>query len=283
VSACAANEIEALFDTDGNPVVDEFKAVTATNTLAGFEAVDAASCTEFEFDTLNTTISTEDWLDADYSQGAPVYSAKADNGWLIRSADGDSYSRVKVKTVTVVFGATTSRKVTLSSELWNGSAFEASIDSPELDFSDDRVFWDLETNTLVTESDGWDLSLMVNGRDYPLQVNGGASATNSGEAGVGVLLVDDIDAVTDPADTTQIYKYFADSASGILSTPGDFGPFQYSVEGNHAMWPTFTTYLIKDESETDTRLFKVQLLSNYGEGGELASGNLVFRYQEVTE
>jgi hypothetical protein len=49
------------------------------------------------------------------------------------------------------------------------------------------------------------------------------------------------------------------------------------------MWPTFTTYLIKDEADSGTRLFKVQVVSNQGESGDLASANLVFRYQEITE
>lgn len=280
VSGCIAHEYSDLFDADGDPVVDNFKALTSTSTLTDFENVDATACTEFEFDTLNTAISTEDWLDADYSQGTPVYSAKAGNGWIIRSADGGAYSRVKVKTVEVVFAATTTRKVTLSTELWDGSVFATAVDSPVLDFSSDRIFWDLETNSLVTESDDWDLSLTVNGRDYPLQVNGGASG--DGKAGSGAV-IGDLDAVTDPVDTAQVYKYFADSAQGVLSSPGNYGPLQYAVDGGHLMWPTFTTYLIKDEAASGTRLFKIQLLSNYGESGELASANLVFRYQDITE
>jgi hypothetical protein len=286
VSGCVAHEYTDLFDADGNPVVDKFKALTGATTLTDFNKVDATACMNFVFDALQTTIVTEDWLDADYSLGIPTYSAKANNGWIVRSADGESYSRVKVTSVDVAFGETTTRKVTLSSELWNGSVFEPSIDSPVLDFSSERVFWDLETNTLVTDSDEWDLSLMVKGQNYPLQVNGGASASvgSPGMGGAGVVMgTGGIDGVTDPTSTAQVYKFFADSASGVLSAPGNYGPLQYAVDGGHAMWPTFTTYLIKDESATDMRLFKVQIMSNYGEIGELPSANLVFRYQEIIE
>jgi hypothetical protein len=283
VSGCVAHEYADLFDADGNPVVDKFKALTADATASEFDKVDASACTDFTFDSLKTSIETKDWLDADYSAGAPTYSAKVGNGWIVRSADGAAYSRVKVKTVTVAFGATTTRKAVLSSEQWDGSVFTATVDSPELDFSSSRVFWNLETNTLVTEADDWDLSLTVNGRDYPLQVNGGASATGMSKGGVGaVMAAGGVNAVTDPTDTTQVYKYFADSASGVLSSPGNYGPLQYAVDGGHQMWPTFTTYLIKDEATSVTRLFKVQLLSNYGENGE-QSGNLVFRYEEIIE
>lgn len=281
VSGCVAHEYTDLFDENGDSVVEEFKALTVSTTVTEFDSVDATSCTEFESDTLKTTISIEDWLDADYSQGTPIYSAKADNGWIIRSADGVSYARVKVKTVDVAFlDEGTTRKVTLSSELWNGSSFDSAIDSPILDFSTDRVFWDLETNSIVTESDDWDLSLIVDGQDYPLQVNGGASG--AGEAGAGAV-IGDLDEVTDPTDTAQVYKYFADTAEGVLSTPGNYGALQYAVDGGHLMWPTFTTYLIKDESESGTYLFKIQLLSNYGEDGTMSSGNLVFRYEELSE
>lgn len=287
VSGCAAHEYADLFDADGNPVVDKFKTLTADATAAEFDKVDANACTDFTFDALKTSIETKDWLTVTAApQAAPVYSAKVDNGWIIRSADGDAYSRVKVKTVEVAHGATSIYKVVLTSELWNGSVFTAAVDSLELDFSSTRAFWDLETNTLVTESDDWDLSLMVNGRDFPMQVNGGASASASspGKGGAGaVMAAGGVDAVTDPTDAAQVYKYFADSASGVLSAPGNYGPLQYAVDGGHAMWPTFTTYLIKDEADSGTRLFKVQVLSNQGESGDLASANLVFRYQEITE
>ena len=285
VEGCIAHQYDALFDADKKPVASEFKKLTKDSTAADFDAVTNTSCTEMIKDTLKTGIKTEDWLEADYSQGAPVYSAKTGdtNGWIIRSSSKDNatntynYARVKVKTVNVSFAGAPSRKVTLSVENWDAGAttFSAAVDSPELDYSNSRVFYDMESNTVVTESDNWDLSINVNGRDYPIQVNGGASGNGSG--GAGVLLSANADAVTDPTDTQQVYKYFGDSVEGILSKPGNYGPFQYSVEGNHKMWPTFTTYLFTD----GTRFYKAQVISNYGEDGTAASGNLYLRYEEL--
>ena len=111
-----------------------------------------------------------------------------------------------------------------------------------------------------------------------MQVNGGASGNGSG--GIGLLLkakAADAFAVTDPTNTQQVYKYFGDSVEGVLSKPGNYGPFHYSVEGNHKMWPTFTTYLFTD----GTRFYKAQVISNYGEDGTAASGNLYLRYEEL--
>ena len=285
VEGCIAHQYPALFDENKMPVVNEFKALNIKNTVTNFNAVDKSSCTEFTKDSLKTQIVTEDWLDADYSQGAPVYSVIDGNGWIIRSSSKDSamdnynYARVKVKQVNVTLAGAPSRKVTLGVEKWNAgtSAFDTAVDSPELDFTNARAFYDLETNTIVTESDDWDLSIMLNGRDYPIQVNGGASVTGSG--GVGALQVANADAVTDPTDSSQVYRYFGDSVEGILSQPGDFGPFQYSVEGQHKMWPTFTTYLFKDGE----RYYKAQVVSNYGDDGTAATANLYIRYEEVVD
>jgi len=274
VSACIAHQYTALFDDDGEAVEDEFSALTASSTESDFNNVDATSCTDFSYDEVETEIDTDDWLD--YDSTTHQISAKAGNGWIIRSADGNSYSRVKVD-------ALSSSSVTLSSELWNGSVFAAAENSAELDLSSGSVYWDLETNTVVTESDEWDLRFVIDGYDYSIQVNGGVSG--DGEAGVGYLLLSsgDVDDVTDPTSSSEIYSYFADTASGTLSSPGNYGPLQYNVGGAHKMWPTFTTYLVKDEAATGASLFKVQVISNYGEEGDLASANVVFRYEELTE
>ncbi|WP_158587108.1 HmuY family protein [Motilimonas pumila] len=281
VSGCIAHQYTDLYDTDGNPVVATFSNLTKDTTQTDFNAVDATACNDFITDNLKTHIKTEEWLNADYSQGAPVYSAKAGNGWIVRTASGEAYARVSVNTVTVEFGQETKRQIQLMVENWdaNAAAFSAAVTSPVLDFSTDVVYYDIESNQVVTGADDWDLSVKVSGREYPLQVNGGASG--SGQAGVGTLMVSNISEVTDPKNTEQVYKYFADTAEGILSKPGSYGPFEYSVNGQHKMWPTFTTYLIKDQANGEERLFKVQVVSNYGEDGSLSSGNLVLRYQEL--
>ena len=87
-----------------------------------------------------------------------------------------------------MFAPPRSRKIVLAVENWNAStsSFNASVDSPELDFANSRAFYDMESNTIVNESANWDLSIKVDGRDYPLQVNGGASGNGSG--GIGLLL-----------------------------------------------------------------------------------------------
>lgn len=287
VEGCIAHEYTALFDDEDQPVQAEFEALTLEKTAAAFATVNKASCTDFSQDSLKTEINLASWLAADYSTGAPVYSAlnEPQNGWIIKSASADaatsthSYARVMVKSVDVEFGVTTSRKLLFSVESWDVAteSFSAMVDSPEIDFSSTRAYWDMETNTVVTASDDWDLSVVVNGQSYDLQVNGGASGSGSG--GVGTLLIANAAAVTNPKDSTQVYRYFADSAVGILSTPGSYGPLQYNVAGGHKMWPTFTTYLIKDGNS----YYKMQVVSNYGADGAAASSNLYLRYEVAAD
>ena len=279
MAGCVAKSYPALYGDDNKPIEAEFKKLTATSTKSDFEAVKSSDCNSSQFiaDTITTQIKNGDWLNADYSTGAPVFRASTDsnNSWIVRSAAGDAYARVKVKTVSVVFGAATTRKIVLASEKWNGTTFDAAVDSPELDFSSTKVYWDMDSNTIVAKDDAWELAISVVGRTYPLQVNGGASGT--GKAGIGLVLNGDAETVTDPTKTSEVYKYFGDEAKGAMSGPGGYGPLEYSVSGNHKMWPTFAVYIIKDGEKS----YKAQVLSNYGADGSLGSGNLFVRYEEL--
>ncbi len=196
VSACVAHTPAGIYDTDGKTVQSEFEALTSVNTLADFEAVTSESCEkDFEADALETQIALEDWLAADYSQGAPIYSASTEttNGWIVRSAadtDGNTnYSRVTVNEV--FYEAGVKRAITLSVENWdlNSETFLAASLSDEINFTTDRQFWDMETNTIVTESDDWELSIKVDGHNWLLQVNSGISG--AGDAGIGYVLTTD--------------------------------------------------------------------------------------------
>lgn len=282
---CIAKSYPQLYDAKKKPVKAEFEKLNATNTLDDFKAVTKESCSNFIKDSLKTQIKMADWLDADYSKGAPIFSAstKATNGWLIRSSKADAngdykYAKVKVKTVTYTTSPV-KRAIVLQSKQYdaNATAFAANwTDSPELDFTSERVYWDLDTNTKVAAGDDWDLSVTKNGRNWDIQLN--SSVSGSGNAALGVLqkLLSEI---TDPKDEKQVYKYFVDSTQGVLLTPGNYGPLQYGVYGRHKMTPNFTTYLIKDGAKT----YKFQVLGNYGKDGKSKSGNIYVRYSELTD
>lgn len=266
------------------PVKNEFGKLTAANTLADFNQITKESCTDFKVDSIDPLIKQGYWLDADYSKGAPIFSAKtgAQNGWVVRSAkkinnsEHYSYAKVKVKTVTYTSNPV-KRAIVLQSKRYDGTNKKFAdtwADSPELDFTSKRVYWDLETNQPVAATDDWELSITKNGISWDIQVN--SSVSGSGDAALGVLQVA-FDKVGNPESTEQVYKYFTDKAKGTLSSPGDFGPFQYGIYGEHRMTPNYTIYLIKDGS----KIYKLQILGNYGKDGKAASANIYFRYLEL--
>lgn len=281
ITGCTAKHYPQLYTAANKPIKAEFKKLTSENTLADFNAVNKSSCSDFKQDSLKTAIAMKDWLVANYTSGAPTFTAKAGNGWIVRSASKETagkhaYAKVSVKTVTYKLSPA-KRAIVLKSNLWDGSnAFGTDRTSPELDFSTERVYWDLEDNTKVTANDNWDLSIVKNGMSWDIQLNSSVSGT--GKAAVGVLLKP-LNSITDPTDTKQVYKYFVDGAKGALQTPGNYGPLEYGVYGQHKMTPNFSTYLFKDGS----KIYKMQVLNNYGKDGKAASGNLYIRYQEIID
>lgn len=279
VKACLAHEITTLYSA-GKPVTAEFEKLTQDNTLPGFNQVDINNtdiCTPVE-NSIKTLISSDAWwtYNPDPAAGGKVTVHTDDtNGWILKSADGKAYARIKFTEF-----ATRQYTMKMNIEKWNGNSFDAAMQTPNLDFSSKPAYWDLETNSVTaTDNGNWELKFSKKGRDISIQLNGGASGTGqAGAAGKdGALQVASVDAVTDPTDTNQVYKYFADSAQSGLSKPGDFGPLHYAVGGGHAMWPTFATYLIEDNNN----FYKMQVVSNTGESGSDPSGTLVIRYDEA--
>ncbi|PID43712.1 MAG: hypothetical protein CSB48_04790 [Proteobacteria bacterium] len=285
VQGCVAMVYPGLYDADGAPVVAEFEMLTAENTLADFNKVNSESCTDFESDLLHTQIAMDDWLSAAYGPAGPSFTARDEpgNGWIISSATLDAsgspeaYGRVRVAEVNYASSPVT-RQLKFAVELWNSGtqAFDTeTIATDFLDFTNGRAYWDMETNSAVTENDDWELSVEAVGQSWNIQVNSGVSG--EGQAHVGLIVIPEGSAfdVTDPTDLSQVYKWFNDSTDGALSKPGNFGPMQYNVHGTHDMVPTFSSYLVKDGDE----VYKVQVLSNYGEDGKSASGTLYIRYE----
>lgn len=287
VSACAAHTPDGLYDADGKAVQSVFEALTRDNTEAAFNAVTQASCEEADFitDSIETHIQFGHWASYNPTTHAIALNEGTENGWIVKSATDDgngnyNYGRVKVSDLAYESGVSYTLKFAV--EQWddNGQVFVAVTESAAIDFTNERQYWDMETNSLVTSSDAWELSIERAGQAWNIQINAAVSGT--GTAGVGYVLVESGSAfdVTNPkASGDEIYKFYTDTAKTALSAPGNYGAFQYGVAGGHNMWPTFTTYLFKDGD----RFFKAQVVSNYGEDGTLASGNLYVRYAEVTE
>jgi|GEM_PF-2858905 len=160
-------------------------------------------------------------------------------------------------------------------ETSGNKAFQSAVSTPELDYSSAPVYWDLETNSIVTEADDWELKISSQGYGHVIQINGGASG--SGDAAIGAIMAESPFEITDPTDRNQVYKFFEDTASGVLSSPGGYGPLEYSVAGMHKMWPNYATYVFEENGS----YYKAQVIGNYGEDGTAASATLRLRIAQA--
>lgn len=297
VKACIAHQYADLFDADGKPIKAEFEKLTAANTLTSFEAVDVNDpdiCTPIA-DSVSPLLPSSGWWTYNpdpAAAGVVTIHTDDSNGWIVKSADGTAYGRIRF-----THFATRQYTMRLEVENWNGTAFETADESPDLAFGTDAVYWDLETNSIVTEADDWELKFSAVDRNIQIQVNGGASGSglagivgadkDGNPKGVGALQSDSVWAVTNPTLTTQVFRYFADSAKGAFSGPAYMGALEYGMNFvdlpagsmNHDMWPTFATYLIEDNGI----YYKMQVISNKGEDGTASSGTLRVRYSDFSK
>ncbi len=288
VQGCIAWQAEGAYDSDGNPVKSVIQALTAATTKNQFDKVNNDSCTDLSRDQLSTQIGMDDWLSASYGPTGPSFTAKTENsnGWIVRSASADGngmyeYARVKVTDIHYQPGNPAIRKLRFASERWdvNSMTFSAAQTSGWLDFSAGRVYWDLETNSAVSGSDGWELSVVYESgqRSWNIQVNAGISGTGSAGIGLVTSVNGNAFAVTDPTNTQQVYTFFTDKSDSIINKPGNFGPLEYNLLGTHDLTANFTIYRLTDGAKS----FKVQVLSNYGADGNQGSGNLYLRHAHL--
>ena len=286
-----------FMNINGTNTEEVFDNVTANNSITGTSCITAntttkTSVTAFETDGVNPHIELSDWLASMAVNGNPAKrafsaSTSTNNGWILRTTE-QNFVRFKVKTANIVLassGNTPIREVVLESEKWNTNtvSFETATTSVALDFTTTPQHYDFESNSVVNKdtTNTWDIVIQVIGQDYPIYLN--SPPYSDGKAAIGTEVSENAFMVKNPTLASQVAQYVIDSASGAFDGPGDYGPLEYGIGvGNHQLWPTFAIYIVKDEvSTTETNYYKVQVISNTGEQGNEASGNIVIRYKKL--
>jgi hypothetical protein len=184
--------------------------------------------------------------------------------WKVRTASGDAYAKLHV---TGIADADPDHAGSVTFEFAlqpsAGAPFEPTR-SATVDLAAGAVHFDLESASVVSANDDWDL--LFDG--YDIRVNGGVSG--SGSAGAS-LAGEPFDAITDAGDLTSSH-YRGDAFGGVFDeTPW----YRYNLEGNHQIWPTYDVYLIRRGES----VYKVQLTSYYGPTGD--SRQITFRYARL--
>ena len=155
-----------------------------------FDVTDPTDSQQVASYSADETINPEDWYFSDYDPSSETFIISVidstSNGWIIRSADGQSYARVKVSTLSVELDPE-SKSVVFSYELWDGSVWTTAENSPELNYTTTKAYWDMETNSLSDLSNDWDLAISDVQNEYLIEVNGGNFG--EGQGGIGVILI----------------------------------------------------------------------------------------------
>ena len=242
----------------------EVLELDADQELTAFEAVAVADIPGAEdawtSDSLQPAIT--DWYSYDVT--THTLSAAPERVWYVRTASGDAFAKLHV--VGIANPARThAGEVTFEFALQRsaGTEFEA-VQTVVVDASAGDQYLDLETGSVVTGSDGWDLWLT----GFDIRVNGGVS----GEGQAGAVLTDgDFGAIAD-ASGAPASVYAADKFGGVFA---EYRWYRYNLQGNHQIWPTFDVFLIRSGDDT----YKVQLTSYYGPTGD--SRQITFRYEQL--
>ena len=155
---------------------------------SAFDVTDPTDSKQVLSYSADETVSPDEWYFSDYNPSTDDFTIsvldESSNGWIIRSADGQTYGRVKVSLLIVELDPE-SKSIVLSYELWDGSSWETISQSPELSFTTSKAYWDMETNTLSDSSSEWDLAISDVANEYRIEVNGGNFG--DGQGGIGIL------------------------------------------------------------------------------------------------
>ncbi|RFA27248.1 hypothetical protein CAI21_15215 [Alkalilimnicola ehrlichii] len=213
--------------------------------------------------------------------------ANPDNGWLIRSGEGDSYARLRMTELT--FATRSGRGIEHfrfeldvqpagADQLYSSAVFEG-----ELPLGGDPICFDFDSNlhTSCTGSE-WDLQFGVEGHALYLLTNSGDSGPGEGGA-FGPFewqeLSAFVSALYTPSGDSIAERYTADASSGLFV---DMPWQEYDLLGGHRLWPNYRVYLIDTNRLTaEAPQYALQVTNYYDEAD--TSGHVSFRYRLVNE
>jgi hypothetical protein len=270
---------EDFYEDSGEPNVSVFTNATENSEeehlLGIFQEPDA-----WQQDAFASAFGSSDtWSHYDHDTG--LITEKDDVGYLVRSAEGDSYARMRVvdfsfptregngiDSFTFEFDVQAADETQFSSE---PVVFEAPAD-----FDGMQACYDFDAAAVVDcgTSEVWDVLVGFSGRDWFLKTNSGTSGSGQGGASDPMGWDELADNDADPG-YDRIYS--PDSTGGVFA---DNTWYAYSLNGGHKIWPNFRTFLIKSDIEDpESTVWALQIVGYYDESGN--SGQPTVRWLSV--
>ncbi len=264
-NASPASELNVLLEDFDEPASGDWITDSVTTVLSGPSSTDGG------------------WYVYDRNTGH--FLANPDNGWLLRSGEGNSYARMRmtdlvfdsragqgVESFTFAFDV----QVPDTSQFTTQATFTGSIPAAGGD-----VCFDFDTDSNVDcTGTAWDLKIGFQGRDFYLRSNSGISGDGNGGA-FGPFAWDELSgftsATTAPNGTSLIGLYQSDSSGGVFS---QHGWYAYNLTGQHRLWPNYRVYLIDtDRNDDEAPRFALQVVNYYAGTG--ASGHPQIRWRDA--
>ena len=274
------NVVGALVETQGEyyesdlPIASVFTNADADTEASALDVTYDITSMEYVEDTYNTVFS-DFYI---YNPTTHQISENTDSFWMVRHADGETYSKLTIDTLS--YGNVILKYVTQASGTVQFAGTEQTLTAA---FSDGqtRMCLDLDNKTTVdcgTAADSWELMYEVDltSRTILMWTNGGVEG--SGNAGVfGNLDIANIDSYVSATDSNgqDITRHYSTDASQSIFTEHSW--YAYNLSGQHKIWPNFRTYLINlDSEDTTSAQYTVQVADYYSLG---ASGSPEIRFQ----
>ena len=287
VAGAIADAQTDFYDAGGDPLVSVFTNATPESELSAFEATLAAPgswTTDSVVTQLRGTSSTDGgWYLYNPMNG--VMSANTENGWLIRSGEGNSYARMRAQELTFAtrsgngvesFEFAFDVQAPGTDQLTGSATFSGSIPP-----AGGEVCFDFDADANVACSGTlWDVKIAFFGRDFYLRSNGGVSGEGAG-AVFGPFEWDELSAWTsatiEPSGSSVVARYQEDVTSGIFD---ESSWYAYNLTGAHRLWPNYAVYLIDTNQADDAApQYALQITGYYDATG--ASGYPRLRWRRI--
>ncbi|GGY80726.1 HmuY family protein [Marinobacter zhanjiangensis] len=227
-----------------------------------------------------TTAFGSDWYNYDFQ--THTVSANPDNGWLVRSGEGDSYARVRVTSLDytadpITFQVEMTVQAAGTTQLTTDRTFSGSVPAAGGD-----ACYDFDAGqTVACAGTVWDLKLSFGSRSLALLSNSGPSGEGDGSV-MGPVAWADLSGYTsatlDSNGDSLAPAYTPDQTAGVF---GENSWYAYNLQGAHKLWPNYRVFLVNTDTTDDAApVYAVQVINYYGEDGN--SGQPVLRWKEVT-
>ena len=215
-----------------------------------------------------------------YDMTTHTISANTSVGWLLRHADGESYSKFTL--ISASYSGVSVSYETQAADTVQFAGGGKTISAVIAD-GETAVCLDFDSEAVVScDSAAWDLRYEIDmaARQLAIWTNGGVYGDGNGAAfgSVDAIELASYTSATTLDSTSIVSLYSQDASAGIFSA---YSWWEYGLAGGHKIWPNFRTYVIDtDTSDENSEKYTLQIVNYYSLG---ASGSPEIRYQLITE